>query len=341
MTVQQSTLRLLAPAMLLPALVVLSDEAALRLGESRRWSTTATLAVFAWFVFQTALLSYVAGWKLPNWPWRLVLLGWSLVLVNLLLAASSLGAGWTQRMLGLAFLTAQIGSLAIWLLLGGVSWVRRLGLVSLAALPVMFLSSALQFRWKLGEYWMGDAWTVIVSVQLAGALALAALLRLLGYRIELQSEAAPGGSGGPIQFSIRQLMIATTVVAIAVPVVQRMLAASSQTLSGWQWLHSTANGAVLALVSLTALWMALGAGRWQLKLLVFILLASTAGGGLTWLETSIRYTARWGAPVSLTGLGRLWMAWTLLTGSFLAGMLLVFRGSGSRLVQKGRVMAAA
>ncbi|HUY91975.1 MAG TPA: hypothetical protein VMV10_24760 [Pirellulales bacterium] len=329
-------LRLLPPAIVLPALVVLSDEGALRLGASCRWSTTATLGVFGWFVFQTALLSYVAGWKLPNWPWRLLLLGWTLVLVNLLLTASSLDAGWTQRMLGLAFLTGQIGSLVIWLLLGGVAWVRRAALLALAALPVTYLSSALQFRWKLGEYWMGDAWTVIVFVQLAGGVALAALLRLWGYRVESYCETASNGATGPIQFSIRHMLIATAAVAVVVPIVQRMLEASSRTLSGWQWLHASADGAILALVSLSALWMTLGAGRWPLKFFVFIVLASTAGAGLNWLESSIRYISPWGAPVPLTDLGLLWLAWTLLTGSFLAGMLLVLRGSGFRLVKRAR-----
>lgn len=336
MTEHRPTLRLLVPAMLLPALVVLSDEAVLRFGDSYRWSTSAGVGAFSWFVFQTALLSYVAGTRLPSWPWRLLLLGWTLVLVGLLLSASSLNAGWKQRMLGLAFLTGQIGSLEVWLVLGGVAWPRRIALLAVAALPVMFLSSVLQFRWKLGEYWMGDAWTVIVYVQLAGAFMLAALLRLWGYRIEPYCDTAANGPGGPIQFSIRHLLIATTAVAIAVPVAQRMLEASSRTLSGWQWLHSAADGAVLAIVSLAALWMSLGAGRWPLKFLVFVALASIAGAGLNWLESSIRYISPWGAPMQLTDLGLLWIAWTLLTGSFLAGMLLVLRASGFRLVRRAR-----
>lgn len=322
--------------MLLPAVVVLSDDAALRFGDNCRWSTAVSLGAFGWFVCQTAVLSYVAGWKLPNWPWRLLLLGWTLVLVNLLLAASSMNAGWKQRMLGLAFLTGQIGALEIWLVLGGVAWPRRLGLLAAAALPVMFLSSALQFRWKLGEYWMGDAWTVIVVVQLAGGLALAALLRVWGCRVEPYCETASHDPSGPIQFSIRHLLIATTAVAVVVPIVQRMLEASSRTLSGWQWLHSVADGAILAVVSLAAVWMALGTGRWPLKFLVFAVLASTAGAGLNWLEASVLYISPWGAPIQLTDLGLLWIAWTLVTGSFLAGMLLVLRGSGFRLVKRAR-----
>jgi len=98
MTEHRPTLRLLVPAMLLPALVVLSDEAVLRFGDSYRWSTSAGVGAFSWFVFQTALLSYVVGTRLPSWPWRLLLLGWTLVLVGLLLSASSLNAGWKQRM---------------------------------------------------------------------------------------------------------------------------------------------------------------------------------------------------------------------------------------------------
>lgn len=45
--------------------------------------------------------------------------------------------------------------------------------------------------------------------------------------------------------------------------------------------------AFLATVSLAALRLALGVGRWRLKLPTFVLLAAATGTGLCWLEVSI------------------------------------------------------
>ncbi|HQU44621.1 MAG TPA: hypothetical protein PK867_17520 [Pirellulales bacterium] len=96
-----ATFRLLLVSVVLPAVFVAIDQAALRFGAANRWSPATGVTVGSWFVVQTALLSFLAGSKLPHWGWRLLLLGWSLVLVNLLnlLAGRQLdvGKGGLQR----------------------------------------------------------------------------------------------------------------------------------------------------------------------------------------------------------------------------------------------------
>lgn len=347
MDAKQAALRLLLPAMVLPAVIVLSDEWALRLASAKGWSAAATFGVLVWFVVQTALLSYVAGWRLPNWPWRLVLLGWALLLVNLLLPAStSYAAGiWRvevyQRMLGRAFAAGEISSLAIWLILGASSPIRRLGLVTAASLPVFYLFSALRFPAESPRWAGNDAWIVIILVQTAGIGAMAMLLRLQGFRIGSLSFDPRSPSRGPVQFSVRHLFVATTIVAILVFAAQWAMIASSHTLVSGQWVQASVYGALLALVSLAAVWMALGAGRWPLRLFVFAVMAACAGACLTWLETHIRYGERWGQLVPLTDMQGRWPSWTLLAGSFLASMLLVLRGTGCRLAKRASIPSAA
>lgn len=105
-------------------------------------------------------------------------------------------------------------------------------------------------------------------VQAVGTCALAALLRVIGHRIEPAEYGRAKDGPGPIQFSIRHLLIATTAVAIIMTIVQELLRAS-QSLGGRQWLHASTDGLVLAVVSLAAMWAALGAGRWWIKALAF------------------------------------------------------------------------
>jgi hypothetical protein len=327
--------RLVFVSVALPAVFVALDDAALRYGSAHNWSPATGVTVCSLFVVQTALLSYLAGAQLTNWGWRLLLLGWSLVLVNLLLATGATVDSWDQRLLSLAFLSAEFGTLVAWLTLGSESFLRRLGLVVLAGVPVAYLSDVLDVD-SAGLRW-GDPWVIIVAVQIGGTSGLVALLRLAGYRIEHACHGATERLNAPIQFSIRHLLIATTIVAVVVPTVQSLMKSTSRWMGGRQWLHASTDGIVLALVSLAALWMALGSGRWALKVLTFALLAILAGGGLYWLEATVLYPQPYArVPTPLTYAGWRWIAWTLLTGTFLAGMLLVLRGTDHRLIRRRR-----
>lgn len=331
-------LRLLLIGVALPIVFVAIDEAALRYGAAYRWQPAVGVEISSWFVAQTALLSYLTGRLLPHWGWRLLLLGWCLVLVNLLLATGALDDQWNQRLLALAFLSAEFGALAAWLLLGDEPLAGRIGLALLAGIPVKYLASVLHF--DLARLQWGDVWAIIVAVQMTGTVALVAVLRAAGYRIQKQSQTVATAVGGPLQFSIRHLLIATTVVAVIVPIVQGLQKTASPWMGGSQWLQAAVDGLVLALISLTALWMALGRGRWLLKVGVFALLAILAGAGLYWLEEAALYRQRnWPARMAaqpLTDAEWRWVAWTLLTGSFLAAMLLVLQATGYRLVRQRR-----
>jgi hypothetical protein len=329
------SMRLVFASVVLPAVVVVADEAVLALAIKHRWSVSSVLAVFAWFVVQTGLLSYVAGCWLSNWGWRLVVLCWSMLLVNLWLAHAASVGRYENELLSLAFSSGQIGALAAWTFLGACVWQRRLALLSAAFIPVFVNGRAGQIMlW--GD--PGDPWRSIVLIQAAGTCILAMWLFVSGHRIELADSRASTGGAGPIQFSIRHLLLATTFVAVMVPTLQGMARAAAKTMNERQWLHTTADGVLLAVVSLAAIWAALGMGHLWIKVLAFASLAVVAGATLYWLERTVLYPARWSPNWTqpLTGAGWWWVAWTSLEGSLLAGMLLVLRANGYRLVRRRR-----
>lgn len=330
--------RLLLASVALPALVVTIDDRALAYAEARRWPDALMAVLYAWFVVQIGMLSYTAGRLLQNWGWRLLIVGWSLLLINLTLGRIAMMTYDAAYLLALALFASEVGALASWLVLGATALPGRLATAAAAYLPVAYLKDCVHLHW--GGPW-NDAWTIIVAVQVGSVAAAVALLRAAGYRIESCRGDTAGAAGGPVQFSLRHLLIATTVVAVVIPLMQQTLR-SSQWLSSLQWLHAAADGLLLGLVSITALWMALGKGRRMIKAILFVMLATAAAGALWWLETSIAYKVRWSLrPEPLTDAGRWWFAWTLLTGSFLAGSLLVLRATEHRLVRRQRTVSVA
>ena len=324
-------IRLVLVSAFFPALVVAVDEALLAFAFEHHWSVPTTLAVLGWFVAQTSMLSYVAGKWLPNWGWRLVVLCWSMLLINLLLVHTVSVGKYINELLALAFFSGQIGSLAAWTILGLSTWRRWL---AIAFLAFVLLSAGQALIWG----WHDESWRIIVFVQTFGTCVLAAALRVSGHRIESAECGEARGGPGPMQFSIRHLLIATTVVAIFMSILQELLRESSQSLAGRQWLHASADGVVLAVVSLAAMWAALGAGRWCVKILTFAMLTLAAGASLCWLEKTVLYPVPWSTTwkAKLTYAGWWWVAWTSLAGSFLAGMLLVLRATGYRLIRRRR-----
>lgn len=329
--------RLLVASVALPALVVAIDDRALAYAEARRWPDPLMAILYTWFVVQIGWLSAAAGRWLPHWGWRLLIVGWSLLLINLTLGRIAMSTYHGTHLLAQALFASEVGALTSWLVLGATPWPGRLATIAAAYIPVAFLKDCVHLH--LGGPW-NDAWTVIVGVQVGSIAAAVGLLRAAGYRIEIYRGDQTGTAGGPVQFSLRHLLIATTLVAVIIPVMQQLLR-SSQWLSGLQWIHASSDGLLLGLVSLTALWMALGRGRWAIKAILFLVLATAAAGALWWLETSIAYKVRWSfRPEPLTDAGRWWFAWTLLTGAFLAGSLFVLRATDYRLVRRQRAVHA-
>jgi hypothetical protein len=323
------SLHFLSASVFMPAAVVAADQFLLTKASDDRWAWQTTVIVLAWFVVQTGLLSYVAGLWLRNWRWRLLVLCWALLLINLMLWHATSQGRPINRVLTLAFLAGQVGALATYTILGTSRLLNRLALFVATAGMAIFLVLGVQMI--VGGF-QGDPWKTIVVVQSCGTCLLATLLRISRYRIE-QAPEPTSRDVGPIQFSIRHLLIATTAVAILIAFVQN----APSFFRGKQEMQATVDGVVLALVTLAAFWSALGMGRGWVKLITFALVAIGAGAGLRWIELSVLHTPTSAfrvLPHRLTNAGWWWIAWTTLSGSFLGGLLLVLRATGFRLVRR-------
>ncbi len=328
--------RLLLVSVLLPATVVAADSLALSHAQSQSWSTEATLVVFGLFLAQVALLAHLAGRCLPNWPWRLLVLGWSAVVVDLLLYSVSSYAQPHGLLLVCGFYASQIALSVSWAVLGSATWRWRLPLAALLLAAATYLI----FRVPTQQ---SEGWLSVVFVQTLGTLGLCSLLRAFGYRIEPVAATTATAAGGPLQFSIGHMLIWTTAAAMIVMAAKQVVLSSAVGHDWEGWLQIAIEGVILAVVALAAMWLALGGGRVWLTALVALVLAGAAGTALWHLEA--RYFASrmkgviWYEWKWIPYAGWWWVAWTLLAGSFLAGMLLAFRATGHRLVRRLRMLA--
>lgn len=258
-----------------------------------------------------------------------LLLAWIVLSVSILIGSGVIFQ-W-NRNFALAFLSGQIGALCTWVVLGSASLRSRIALTVLAAIPAEYLRESV----NVGHSTLSanDPWSFIVVVQLGGTAAVLVLLRLSGYWIERES----GGptAGGAFQFSVRQLLIATTFVGVFFPVVQWLLRSSSPPTTIAQYVHESVDGVALALVLLTSFWATLSSRGFFLKSLALVLMAIAIGISLYWLEESVLYHVGY-TPTTyqLTSLGWRWVAWTLLTGSSFSATLTILRASGYRLVER-------
>ena len=344
--------RLLAVGMGLPAVLVASDEWLLAFAkDDESWWP----AFFVWLVVQTGLMSLAAGKWLAGWRWRAVVLSWTLLMLNIVLfhAAALAAQQWRNgafdpEVLAVAFVSAQLSLLAAWLVLGAARWQWRLPAAAVAVLPAGLVIAELDQHRLSVE----NLWKQVAALQIIGTLLLAAALRWRGYRVERLGEAAAkqeaNRDSSAAQFSLSHLLVWTAALAPLLLLLQ----AIKYTIPGWlewrQWLLISVEGLLLAPVSLVALWAALGAGRRWPKVFVLAAMAAAMATALQWVEGAFVARPAWlggntpGVFISGSGLfaivvtygGPTWRIWTELSAFLLAGMLLVFRVVGYRLLRR-------
>ena len=326
MSSRGSYARLFLIATALPLAITVLDRAAYDFADQQQWSAESSFWVYGLFVGQTALLCWAAGRFLDRWPWRLLVVGWVLAMVNgqLPILQSTIW-GETVPLLVYAFLAAQFGALALCGVLGHWTWQRRLPAVSLAALPLLLLIPNDEYRAR--------AWLSLLVVQTASLVTLLLAFWLAGYRLRSRDELA--AQGGNIRTFTISHMLGWTAAAAVLLGVLRFTQPLLGTFGPQRWLHTGMFGVCCALVTLAAIWSALGEGRWYLRGLVFLVWPPLCGLVIWWLVDALLVTES-GSYLSwyMGGLDWLWLVWTSLAAAFLASLLLLARTTGYRLAPR-------
>lgn len=340
--------RVLTAAVVLPAVIAGADQLGIEFANSHRWQWQATVLIFGGFMLQTALLAQTIGLWLPNWRWRLGVLGWALVLTNLLLFRAIVEGSnfwfWSNskpvQLLTNAFLAAQMSAVAVCLILVALPLGKKT-LIAAACLAPPAMAQAMLLANQIG-YYRAEFWAAVMLIQLVATVSLAAGLRALGWQIVRLDATALSSPGAWLQFSIRHILIATTAAALFTAFGKAVVTHSAGGMDWKQWLQGAIDGCVLAVLSLAAVWAALGTGRTEVRLPVLLLIAALLAGLLWWAERTAATLLLSYSRLPYGGnfwfretfAGPWWLAWTLLAGAFLASWLSVLRGTGYRLVRQ-------
>jgi hypothetical protein len=328
-------LRLLLICGLLPTVIVVADSAVLAAAGSANWTRASAFSVFALFLAQGSAVSYAAGRWLPGWSWRLLLLGWLTILVDLLLYTVAVVSGGVYDnhpdLLVYGFYGSQVSLGLIWGILGSPEWRRRLAGAALAAAPATFFL----LRITKEQGYDNASWLAVAFVQALGVVGMCGLLRALGYRIDPRDNDAACLEGSALQFSIGHMLIWTVSAALIVSIAKQVVIYFGG--GGWrEWSQLVIDGTVQAIVGLAAMWMVLGAGRGWVKILIGLSIAASAGAFLWYLDWQFMSP---GIVFWLPRGGPWWIGWSLLAEPFLAGLLLVFYTTDYRLVRHHRFSA--
>lgn len=314
----------------LPIILAAVDSYALRAchGDPPDW---VVLATYALFVAQTALLAALVGLHVKSHLLWWAILAWGILLVDLQVFVITAGDQWSAiSTIGFAFASSQIGALICFGVLGAASWPIRVPTTLIGLALVTRFAFALSAR---------DSWYVILSLQSLATAAVCLVLRLAAFRIERIDLPAERERGKRLmQFSIRHLFYWTTGVAVLVGVA-RLIRWRGILGAGLSVTHLTDLSVfvpLLTLVSIVALWAALGRDPWWLRVTIVLLVLPSIGTLLgLYVESGRRQW--WERPFPVSGMPEVVtvaVVWSMLAGLLLAGLLLVFRTSGQRLQRR-------
>jgi hypothetical protein len=147
------------------------------------------------------------------------------------------------------------------------------------------------------------------------------------------------------QFSIRDVLVGTTILAALMGAAKagdllRMQFVTELYASGFIFVLAVAIAS--AVISIVALWAALGQGNLMLRLTVSLVLPMVVGVAVTvycfHLQQSIRLGGRmYWQFYRWYETGYWWIGWMFLIGALLAASLIIYRTLGYRLVRRERI----
>lgn len=329
--------RILLVAMALPAAIVLVDSLTWMQPGIFSSSILRAWFFFPWLVVKTALLSWCAGQFLGSTFYGWLIFFWcqALLDVHTTLGTYRLGSSETD---GLAhtLISAQIGFLALWAILGKTAWGWRFTCILLAAAGILAQVATLHDDWNT------EAMPVILALAAGILVIICVALRLSGFQLLSPSNStdASNRERTVVQFGMKHMLLWATALAPLMLAVRGFDVAVFQQLGLVDARPAATIALWTALVILAAIWLAVGQGMIALRITAMALAVAAAGTGMfvQSMDLKILY-GEWPQQqvirIAVT-MGKLWYAWFALTGALLAAMLLFLRATGYRLAKLSR-----
>lgn len=325
-------LRLFFLATVPPALIVALDEWAILHGNRNYWNGSALAILYTLYVVQVAVLTGFVGRFVNTWFLRWTILVWVLALIDLRLFTLTLGD--SSRCLTYAFLSGQLSLLVFVTTLGPGPWPWRLPSAMAAAVFILYI--------LFGNSAWHEAWSTVLILQTLVTFPLFLLLLLTGYRIRPHNHIAASRRNDAAQhgfsFSIKHMLFWMLAAVPILSVGQHLNPVGHELFDMSTWLRLLYVATCLSIVPLLVV-VTVFSRKHTFWLIPFTTFVATAMGGLLWATVAAKWVP---APMmrrswqdwllaDLTEIGAWWIAWTLLSAAFLAGLLLLFRAAGYRM----------
>jgi hypothetical protein len=335
--------RIALVALGLPAAIILVDTIAFMPGGVMQGSELLGKFFFLWLVAKTALLAWCAGRVLGFTVYGWVVFLWSQVLLDVHTFAASHGVfGYQLDALSNTLVSAQTGFLTAWTFLGTASFPWRVASL-LGAMSAIILHARL-----LDENSRASDLTVVQWIA-AGVVVLVCLaLRLRRFairRVEPETSASTGAANAKpanFQFGVKHMLIWTAALAPLLIVVQTVDVRPLRELAFGDVYPVAVVVLCIALATLSAIWLGLGAGMLVIRLFVTGVILAVVSNLLMSLG------ARWRPPMNnwnwntwradqfyrmVAEMGDLWRPWLTTLAGLLAAMLLFLRACDYRLAK--------
>ena len=300
--------------------------------------TLRRMLYFPWIVVETGILAWVAGRFLGVTLFGWIFFLWGEALVGIHAYGASNGMMSHQyASLATTVISAQIGFLVAWAILGDVAVAWRLACGLVAITGVVFLSS------KVETGWDGELLPLIQA--LAGLIVAGVCVALRLGRFQMLNLSEGSGSkrdrGQVFRFGVKDMLVWTAALA-PLMVVLRGLEMISFRRAGMVDVYPA--GLIcgcIALITLAAIWLTLGSGMLALRVVAFV--SAVVGATLFMRTQSQDWLAQYGPWPSMRLIHfsiemlDLWWAWFAMLGGLLAALFIFLWAAGYRLARLGPV----
>jgi hypothetical protein len=331
-----SPIRLVVFAVLLPAVVVASNQAL------QIWAPENLLsnALFPWLILSAGSLSWCAGRFLrPEWFGWLIFV-WCCAFLDLLTIIICYGV--LDRRYAYGLVCAQIGFLTLWAILGNSSWQWRLPAVLVFVPAVCIFARLLTHSYN----WFEREWFALIILTTVVVVALCALLRAFGFSaLRIADQGSINAQSNVLlshQFGIRHMLLWATALVPLLLVGRGLDFFVFKVFGDKGTFQILALSLAVATINLTAIWAVLGRGLLILRLAILIFLPLALGTAVieySKVVQSFRFARSSPYPQLIQDLFRHdlgWTVWFFLNSALLAAMLLFLRAQGYRLARRGR-----